>query len=171
MPTTEIIHPDGRRLLRRWESNTRPAYEWLSRAVAAPGRETGYIEDVGFHHPDAGRGGSVTVYANEEGRLNNLDANVPGMQAIHWRAPKEGWDAYDGNMGNQPSVMFASTPEEMAALQRELAATWSPVVGPVLIMRGFAPDPNEAGDDDPSDRINPDDLGTLVASGTTEATP
>lgn len=157
MPSTEIIHPDGRTVLRHWEPGTRPAYEWLRRAIAAPDQSAGgWIELLVDH-------GEVLVWINEEGRLLDLPANVPAMRKIGWREPPEGWAQYDGHMGDQPMMMFASTPEEHRQMRETLARTWSPVVGPVLIMRGFLPATEEG--DYVEKELNPE-LGQELPAAT-----
>jgi hypothetical protein len=150
---TEIYYPDGRVLVRTWERGTRPAYPWLSKAVE------GYIESVDRFLPDGGPEGREQAYANEEGRLNGMEANVPGMKALHWPEPPGGWDAFDpakvGPPGPPTVVGFGQSPEEMAAAMAKLGQRWDPVMGPVLIMRGWTEDEHE---DDEGE--NPDDLGT-----------
>jgi len=154
MPHTEIIYPDGSKRVRQWTQGERPTYEWLRRAIAAEGQENAYIESIAYTVE-----GDLEVYANEEGRLMDLSANPAAMKAINWPAPPEGWEKYDGHMGNQPMVQFFTTPEEMAAARRK-NPQWSPVVGPVLIMRGFGGTDEEGEYTDTE--VTHDDLGTLV---------
>lgn len=135
MPVTEVMYPDGRILMRKWEPNKRPNLDWLQKCVAAPNQEKGYIEGVDRFHD------SVVAYANEEGRLLKLPVNVFAMRRLRWPAPPGGWAAYDGNLGD---------------------ATWSPIVGPVVVLQSFRADPDEHGNDDPSDKVCPPDLGTQI---------
>lgn len=151
MPVTLIVHPDGREVARYWEPGTRPTYRWLTLAVAAPNQDGGMIESVG-----GGEEGTDQAWANEEGRLFDLPANVPAMRLIGWPEPPEGWDAYDGNMGSQPPFQVFSTLEEFHAARGK---HWSPVVGPVVFMSGFG------GVDDEGDYVdreieNDTDLGS-----------
>jgi hypothetical protein len=151
MPVTLIVHPDGREVARYWEPGTRPTYRWLTLAIAAPDQDGGMIESVG-----GGDEGGDQAWANEEGRLFDLPANVLAMRLLNWPAPPEGWDAYDGNMGNHPGALVFSSVEEYQAAQGKY---WSPVVGPVVFLSGFA------GLDDEGDYVdreieNDTDLGT-----------
>lgn len=149
---TEIYYPDGRVLVLMWKRGTRPAYEWLHKAVDGP------IEGVDRFLPDGGPDGRVQAYANEEGRLTGMRGNVPGMKVLHWPEPPGGWDSFDpeniGEPGPPIVVGFGQSPDEMAAALAEIQGRWDPVVGPVLIMRGWT----EAEYDD-DEGVTPDDLG------------
>lgn len=149
---TEIYYPDGRVLVRTWERGTRPAYKWLSKAVE------GYIEAVDRFLSDGGPNGREQAYANEEGRLQNMPGNVPGMKALRWPEPPGGWDRFDaesiGPPGGPIALGFGQSPEEMAEAMAKLQGRWDPVVGPVLIMRGWTESEHEE-----DEGLNPDDLG------------
>jgi len=150
MPVTLIVHPDGRRVARHWEPGTRPTYRWLTLAIAGPNQDGGMIESLG------GDDEGDQVWGNEEGRLLDLPANVPAMLLLKWNPPPEGWDAYDGNMGNQPPFQVFGTLEEYHAARGK---HWSPAVGPVVFLSGFG------GVDDEGDYVdreieNDTDLGT-----------
>lgn len=158
MLRTEIYYPDGRVLVKAWKKGTRPAYEWTRRAVE------GYIEAVDRFLPDGGPDGCVQAYANEEGRLNNLDVNIPGMKALDWPEPTMGWDAYDRHLDTTerkapppdgPIFMHGGmSAEELADAHQQILNRWDPVVGPVVILRGWREENYE------SDKgSNPDDLG------------
>lgn len=145
---TELYYPDGRVLVREWEPGTRPAYEWLSKAVE------GYIEVVD-RFLDGGPEGRVQAYANEEGRLRDMPGNVPGMKALNWPEPPGGWSAFDpDNLGAIPSPVIITSPNDPQLA--ELSRRWDPVVGPVLILWGWS----EAEYDDEKG-LNPDELGEL----------
>lgn len=145
--TTEIYYPDGRVLVQEWEDGTRPAYEWLSKAVE------GYIETVDRFMENGGPNGTVQAYANEEGLLLGLRGNIPGMKAINWPEPPGGWDSFDpDNVGDPPPpvlIVGRPTPEQIEMMNR-----WSPIVGPVLVMRGW-----RERDYDNEKGVNPDSLG------------
>ena len=156
---TEIYHPDGRVLVRVWAAGTRPAYPWLSKVVE------GMIESVERFLPDSGYEGRTQAYANEEGRLNGLPLNIPGMKALQWPEPPQGWDGlgalvddegrYTVELGS-PIFMFSGMSEaDLAAAQKAAAQRWDPVVGTILIMRGW----NE-GEYDDDEGEDPADLGT-----------
>jgi len=165
---TEVYYPDGRVLVRVWAAGTRPAYPWLSKTV------DGYIEGVDRFLPGAGQEGCrVQAYANEEGRLNNLPVNIPGMKALHWPEPPQGWDGLrvlvddEGRYTVEPGgpIFMHSGMSEAALAAAHKAATqrWDPVVGTILIMRGWS---EEEYDDDEGE--DPADLGkthTLTPGG------
>lgn len=149
---TEIYYPDGRVLVQEWEDGTRPAYEWLSKAVE------GYIEGVDRFLENGGPDGTVQAYCNEEGLLRGMTGNVPGMKALNWPEPPGGWDAYDAEAPFEPPppvlITGRPTPEQVAMLNR-----WSPIVGPVVIMRGW-----RERDYDDEKGVNPDSLGEPQAA-------
>ena len=156
---TEIYYPDGRVLVRAWAAGTRPAYPWLSKVV------DGMIEGVAHCLPDSGYEGRTQAWANEEGRLNNLPVNIPGMKALHWPEPPHGWNGLRALLDDEgvytvalgePIFMFSGmSQEDLAAAQKAAAQRWDPVVGTILIMRGWN---EEEYDDD--EGLDPADLGT-----------
>jgi len=153
MPATLIIHPDGRHVARYWETGTRPDYRWLTLAIAGPDQGNGMIEIL-LDNEERG----VVAFGNEEGRLINLPANVPAMRRLGWPAPPEGWDAYDGNMGDAPMVQVFTSYEEYESA----GPRWCPAVGPVVFLLGFAGLDDEGEYLDKQERT--DDLGTDDAS-------
>jgi hypothetical protein len=153
MKTTEIYYPDGRVLVREWRDGTRPSYDWCRRAVG-----DGPIESVGRFMPDADYDGREQAWCHESGRLIGLPINVPGMKAVNWPEPRGGWDSLDPERpaGPPPGPVFlhaGMSPGEMAAAHVRMSA-WQPVVGPVLVMRGWL---EEEYDDD--EHLTPDSLG------------
>jgi hypothetical protein len=154
MPVTNIIRPDGSIVRRQWDRGTRPSLDWLRRAVAGPDQHEGWIELLLDDERER-----VTAWGNEEGRLLKLPANVLAMKTIGWRPPPEGWDAYDGHMGNQPMMQVFTSREERDAA---MAEQWSPVVGPVVLCVDFE-QPNDEGDY-PETSCNPDSLGIEFAA-------
>lgn len=147
MKRTEIYYPDGLVLVRMWEHGTRPAYRWLSRVV------DGLIESVDFFME-----GDVQALANEEGRLRGMEGNVPGMKAINWPEPPGGWASFDANNlpDPEPAILigFGDSPADIAAALAAAQRRWSPVVGPILVMRGWGEDSYET-----DEKVNPPDLG------------
>ena len=112
---TELYYPDGRVLVREWEPGTRPAYEWLSKAVE------GYIELVS-RFLDGGPEDRVQAYANEEGRLRNMPGNVPGMKALKWPEPPGGWDAFDPDNVGKSATWWQAPPADTR--QVEVPGIW-----------------------------------------------
>jgi hypothetical protein len=147
MKKTEIYYPDGRVLERVWEDGTRPAYAWMSRAVG------GLIEHVGGFL----EGEREEAYANEEGRLLGLDVNVPGMKALNWPEPPMGWASVTPRpAGAAPSMVLVHpgmSGGELESARRELMR-WQPVVGPILVMRGWSDD-----EYDDEEGVDPGSLG------------
>ncbi len=154
MPVTNIIHPDGRIVRREWEPGLRPDLDWLQRAVAGPDQGKGWIELLLDDERER-----ILAFGNEEGRLIELPANVLAMKTIGWPPPPEGWDAYDGNMGNQPMFQIHTSHEEYLASRGKY---WCPVVGPVVLLIGFEPVDDEG--EYRETGHNPDDLGVEFAA-------
>jgi hypothetical protein len=146
MKTTEIYYPDGHVLVREWPTGTRPYYKWQQRAVG------GLIQLVVGHGLTEG----VSVFCNEEGRLRDLTVNIPGMIAIKWPEPPQGWETLNTKAPPHSGPIVLSSGMSLHELRAALARrpSWSPVVGPILVMRGWSEE--ELGDDEP---LNPDDLG------------
>lgn len=153
MKKTEIYYPDGRVLVREWEDGTRPSYDWCRRAVG-----DGPIEIVSRFMPDGDLEGTEQAYCHEEGRLIGLPLNVPGMKAINWPEPAEGWDSLDpeASAGPPPGpiIMYPGMPAAEEASARARMSMWQPVVGPILVMRGWL---EEEYDDD--QHLTPESLG------------
>jgi len=160
---TEIYYPVGLVLVRRWEAHTRPAYAWLSKVV------DGYIEGVDRFLPGGGEHESrIQAYANEEGRLENLPLNIHGMKVLHWPEPPQGWDGLLALVDEEgrytvapggPIFMHSGMSEaELAAAHKSASQRWDPVVGPILIMRGFSEE-----DYDEDEGLDPADLGKPYA--------
>jgi hypothetical protein len=153
-PQTAIYYPDGRILKMIWKPGTFPAYAWLRRAVG------GLLESVDRFVAEAEK---TQAYADEEGRLKNLPVNVPGMKAVSWPEPPQGWDLYErdlesvGGMAPPPSgpviVHSEMSEEELRRAWRHMQH-WSPLCGPVLVLRGWSDDY-----EDECEQLNPESLG------------
>ena len=141
MLQTEVYYPDGRVLVLAWDEGTRPALRWLQRALG------GYIEAVDRFLPDGGPNGRNQAFCHEEGRIIGLEVNVPGMKALHWPEPAQGWDAYqasleatEGKAGEPDAPILlhgGMSREEFAAAERKIMQRWDPICGPVVITRGW----------------------------------
>lgn len=153
-PQTAIYYPDGRILEMTWKPGTFPAYEWLRRAVG------GLLQPVDRFMDEAEQG---RAYADEEGRLKKLPVNIPGMKAVSWPEPPQGWDLYEhdlelvGGVAPPPPgpvvVHGGMTDEELRRARRHLQR-WSPLCGPVLVLRGWSDD-----DETGYEELNPESLG------------
>lgn len=153
MNTTEIYYPDGSCLTLEWREGTRPAYEWLRRAVGG-----GPIESVDMYLEGSGPEGDVAAFCNEEGRLRGLKMNAPGMQAVNWPEPPDGWDSIKNapppGVPKGPTVFYPGMSSDAFRDAVGRMSRWSPVVGPVIILRGWREE-----DYDDTDPVNPMSLG------------
>ena len=107
---------------------------------------------------DSGPDGEVAAYGNGEGRLRGLKMNGPGMRAVNWPEPPEGWDSIKNmpspGVPKGPTLLYPGMSSDAFQDAMKQMSRWSPVVGPVVILRGWREE-----DYDDEEAVNPPTLG------------